>query len=452
MIWLQVLRKIIKGINMARFENKLMKRFYDPDTGSDVYETERGGVSFDLSALRFLHTGVDTIRQIFTCNLKLDVLEKIRFHHENCAGEIININDIPWKLTGSGKKSGYQFILKNLEIGAVVLLKSFYTDADERGSHIKIEVTPQLIDELGLEKVSIRIREIAKNFADTLEASCIAVHLCVDMKGLEIPENFEQQLATRSKRSFKVNSISQASFDVAEAAFIHGRGDTYLFGNSSGLQMCLYDKSKEAIKSDKIDFMEEVWSRTPSVADCFEPEYDNGRKSGVADTVHRLEFRIHHSIIKEFENGNFNKTEKLVHIREAADLRPHLQGLWDYCLNNFRLHHSSTYIHPIWQKLLSEIKWHGFHGSFIYARDQKKTPGQPTRRNVAMWVGNQIRLAVRAGLTTQHLVNHFLSSGLESELADYFGVLLYGSDDLYYCLTEFVDRKYKEHRLNGVVW
>lgn len=435
-----------------RYENKMMKRFYDADTGSDVFEPDRSDVSFDLSALRFLHTGVDTIRQLYTCNLKLEVLDKLAKHYSEKNTDLIEIGGVQWKFSNSGKKSGFQYILKNLDLGFVVLLKSFYFEADVRATHLKIEVTPQCIDELGLVVLTDRLREVGRLFADTLEASGLAVHLCVDMKGLELPEDFEHKLVTRSKRSFKVNGISAANFEVSEAAFVYGRGDTYLFGSASGLQMCLYDKSREAVKSDKLDFMEACWKRTPSVKDCFTPEYNDGRDTGEADTVHRLEFRLHHTIIKEFENGNFNRTGQSVCIREPKDLQPHLQGLWDYCLNNFRLQHSTTYIHPIWQKLMLEVKWFGFHGQFIYARDQKKSAGVAGRRNVAMWLGNQLRLAARSGLTTGHVVQHLLASGLESDLADYFGCLVLGSNDLFYLLTEFVDKRLTDHRLNGAAW
>jgi len=436
---------------MARYENKQMKRIHDPDTGSDMYYSERLTAEYDLSKLRFLHAGIDTIRQLYTCSIRPGVLEQIKTHYDTKASDVIEIGEIEWKLSGSGKKSGYQYILKNLNIGMVVLLKSFYADADQRASHLKIEVTPQLIDELGLELLTNRLRQIGNIFAETLEASGLAFHLCVDMKGLEVPENFEQNLITRAKRNLKVNGISSANFEAASAAFIYGQGQTYLFGNSSSLQMCLYNKSEEAIKSDKLDFCEEVWRRTPGVDDPFTPEYKDGRDGGEVDTVHRLEFRVHHSIVKEFENGNFNKTGQIVCIREPRDLKPHLLGFWEYCLNNFRLQHSTTYIHPIWQKLLSDIKWFNIHPTFIYARDQKKSPGQPSRRNVAMWIGNHLRLAARHGFTTKHVVNHLLSSGLESDLADYFGLLLYGhSDELYLCLTDFVDKRLKDHRLNGV--
>jgi len=448
---------------MARFENKKMKRFFDPLTGADTYEMERGSVEYDLSGLRFLHTGVDTIRQLYNCTLKSEVLQQIASHYDTKTTDVIEIAGIEWKLSSSGKKSGYQYILKNLDIGMVVLLKSFYKEADQQGPHMKIEVTPQLIDELGLEQLTNRLREVGRTFGDTLEASGMAVHLCVDMKGLVLPEDFESMLATRSKRNLKVNAISNAHFEVAEASFVYGRGQTYLFGNSSSLQMCLYNKSEEAVKSDKLDFCESQWRATPSLDDPFTPEYKDGRDGGEVDTVHRLEFRVHHSVLKEFENGNYNRSAKynekgemiepgkLICIREPRDLKPHLQALWDYCLNNFRLHHSSTYIHPIWQKLMEDVSWFNVHPTFIYARDQKKSAGVAGRRNVAMWLGNHLRLAARKGFTTKHVVQHLLSSGLESDLADYFGLLYYGhSSELFLCLTDFVDKRLRDHRLNGV--
>ena len=100
---------------------------------------------------------------------------------------------------------------------------------------------------------------------------------------------------------------------------------------------------------------------------------------------------------------------------------------------------------------MQDIEWFHVHPTFIYARDQKKSPGQPTRRNVAMWIGNHLRLAARKGFTTEHVVKHLLSSGLEADLADYFGLLLYGhSDELFLCLADFVDKRLRDHRLNGV--
>ena len=433
-----------------RFENKLMKRSYDVDSGKDIYSPERGK-DFDLSNMRFLHTGVDTIRQLYNCSIKQDVLEQISTHFEHFKTDVINIGGFLFKLSSSGKKSGYKYILKNLEMGFVVLLKSFYCEAEEMGPHMKIECSPQIIDELGFEKLTKELRAVASLFGDTLEASGIAVHMCVDIKGLELPEDFESKLATRSRRNLKVNGISSGHFGVSEASFVYGQGQTYMFGNTTSMQMCLYNKTLEAVKSDKLDFCEGIWRNTPSLEDPFIPEYKDGKDGNEADEVFRLEFRIHHSIIKEFENGHFNNTGEIVCIREPKDLKQHLQGLWDYSLNNFRLQHSTRYVHPIWQKLMEDVEWFNVHPTFIYKRSAKKSSGQATRRNVAMWLGNHLRLAARKGFTPDHVVSHLLSSGLDSELADYFGLLSYGyHDELSECLYDFVNRRMLDHRLNGV--
>lgn len=434
---------------MARFENKTMKRVFNPSTGEDIYYPERGK-SFDLSDLKILHSGVDTIRQLFICNLRYDVISKLQKHYETAVSDVITINDVSWRFSSSGKRSGYQYILKNLDLGFVVLLKSFYVDVEERGSHIKIEVTPQIIDELGLVGVSNRIRDVAGLFGDTLEASGIAVHLNADFKGLDLSDDFEQKLHTRAKRNLKVNGITESNFEVSSASFVYGKGETYLFGNSSSLQMCLYNKSLEAVKSDKLHFCESLWKRTPSINDFLEPEYNDGSKTGEADTVHRLEFRVHHSIIKEFENGHFNQTGEIVCIREAKDLVKHLGGLWQYCMQNFRYEENRTYIHPLWQKLIEDVNHFRVHETFVYKRSQKKS-GVNTRRNVACYIGNYLRLAARKGYSPGLCVKHFMSASLESELADYFYTKTFGDEgDLERLLYEFCESRLTEHRLNGV--
>lgn len=433
---------------MARFENKYMKRVFNKDNGSDVFYPERGK-PFDLSDVKLLYSGVDTIRQLFVCNLKQDLLQNFEKWREDVVRSVF-IDDYQFSFSSSGKKSGYQYILKNLDLGFVVLVKSFYCDAEERGSHIKVEATPQIIDELGLVGVSNRIREIASLFGDTLEASGVAVHLFTDIKGLKLDDDFEQKLATRSKRNLKVNGISKSHFEAASASFVYGQGQTYLFGLSSSLQMCLYNKSLEAIKSDKLGFCESVWKRTPSLDDCFKPEYDDGSVTGEADTVHRLEFRIHHSIIREFENGHFNQSGNAICIREAKDLINHLGGLWRYCLENFRYQESRTYVHPLWQKLIEDVNSFNIHDSFVYKRAQKKSTVN-TRRNVGCYMGNYLRLAARRNYSAGLCVKHFMEASLERELCDYFGLLQFKDDgDLERLLYEFCESRLTEHRLNGV--
>lgn len=449
---------------MARYENKKMKRIYDPESGLDHFQTERLAAFYDLSGLRFLWRGIDTIRQLYRCTLRSGVYEAIVTHWENASSDVIEIGGIEWKLSSSGKKSSYRFILKNLDVGMVVLLKSYYCEADKEGSHIKIECTPQLIDELGLSLLTKKLREVASVFGDTVVAAGVSVHLALDMKGLELPEDFEDRLICRTKRSLKVNGISDGSFGgVSEASFVYGRGETYMFGKSTAVQMCLYNKSIESVKSGKLAFHEMQWRGTPSVDDCFEPEYKDGSDGNEPDTVHRLEFRIHHSVIKEFENGHFNETQiidnngnvikpgEIVSIREPRDLKRHLQGLWLYCLNIYRLQHSTSYVHPIWQKIGEDIKFSDLPDGWMYTRSVAKRTGLVGKRNIAMWMGNYLRIAAALNFTVSHCVDYFLASGIEFEISHYFGLRLFGeSNELHFVLTEFVTNRLRDHRLNGV--
>ena len=452
---------------MATYENKSMNRRYNSDTGEDIYSTERG-ITYDLSDMRFLHAGIDTIRQLYICNIKKDVLFKIDQHlKKEDASNVIFLGGYEWKFSTSGKASGYQYNFKNLDLGFIVLMKHFYTQSDTRGPHLKIEVTPQAIIKLGLEKLTKALREIGSVFADTLEASGIAVHMAVDMKGLDqsrVLDGFEENLHTRSRRSFKVNGISDASFSTAEAAFIYGRNETFLFGKASGLQLCLYNKTLEANKSGKINFWESIWGLVPKLEanhdDYFfehgilEDEYNDGTDGSEPDTVHRLEFRMHHSIIKQFEVGNFELTGNLVCIREPVDLKKHLNELWRYCLNNFRLSHSTTYEHPAWTKLKTDIQFADMeHPEFLYKRGygQKKLTGTE-HRNVAMYLGNYLKLCAYNDVPPLIVLKHLKAPNVRRSVKRYFesktGEL--SDDDFQKHLQDFIFERLREHRLNGV--
>jgi hypothetical protein len=441
---------------MARYENKTMLRVTNNDKGTDIFQTDQ--LHYDLSAMRFLWSGVDSIRQLYVCNLRPDLIPAIERHYAIKSGDVIEWGGFEWKLSQSGKKSGYKYIFKNLELGFVVLVKSFYKEADKRGSHLKIEATPQIIDCLGLQRLTKRLRQIAQLFGETIEANGVAVHLAVDMKGLDLPDDFDRKLVCHSRRAYKAHGIADISnITLSEMAVTYGKNETFMFGNPSSLQMCLYNKTLEALKSDKLSFHESQWLRTPSVQDLLTPEYGDGSDGDEADTVHRLEFRIHHSIIREFENGSIHGLGKQLSIKEPVDLIKHIQPLFQYCLNAYRLQHSSTYIHPIWQKISEDVRFGFLTGQepdidgFDYKRAVKKSDQGPGRRNVAMWLGNVLRLSARKGLKPDYVVQKLLDSGLDSDLADYFGMHLYGNSDvLHTVLYDFVEEKLRDHRLSGV--
>lgn len=401
--------------------------------------------SFDLSDVRYLHSGVDTVKQLFNCLPRNKVLRQINEHYLFPKNDVISIGGIDWRIVRSSKQSGYQYILKNLDEGFVVLFKSFYADENFHASHLKIEVTPQCIYENTPKSLTERLRVIAGIFGTECEECGIAAHIAVDMKGFRVPADFEARLVAKAKRQFRVNNISNVQVALNEIAAVYGNGQTYTFGSASALQFCLYEKDQEAIKSDKIGFWESVWMTTPSVDDVCVPEYQHG------DRVHRFEMRFHQSIIREFCNASAHtKTGELLQINDFLQLSEHLTALWHYALNNFRLQHSATYIDPYWQSLIEDVVIYPPAPDWFYKRG-KKAPGQSSRRNVAFWLGNAIKLMARKRFTVQFAVSYILESGLDGDLADYFGCFQFGChDELRQCLHEFVRERMERHWLEGV--
>lgn len=419
-----------------RYENKFWHR-----NGKSFFNTKD---SIDLSSMFFLHSGIDTVKQLFSGFLIPSVIHDLSTHDYDKNGSMVNLGGIDWKFSTSSKKTGYQFVLKNLDIGFVVLLKSFFEEPDKHGSHLKIEVTPQAIYESTPITLRNKLREIASVFLSSYTESAIAFHACVDIKNLDLPDDFEANLVTKARRQFRYNSISDAQFQLNETSVVYGNGQSYTFGSASSVQLTIYDKVSESIKSDKITFWESVWSQVPSVDDYSIPEYQQG------DNVSRLELRFHHSIVREFCNGSENIAGDKLDIRNIVQLSDHITSLFRYGLNLFRLQYSTSYIHPVWQCLIEDIEIYPPSPHFMYKRS-KKAPTASSKRNTAFWLGNVIKLMSRKRMSFDHVTKHIMNSGLESDLADYFGLKLFGeSDALYHSLYEFVKQKMESHLLDGV--
>lgn len=425
-----------------RYENKFWNR-----VGSTFINQN---TSVDLSGLKYLHCGVDTIKHLYNCLIRPEVLKLVASAYES-SDQYLTLNGIDWLLTRSSKASGYQYILKNLDLGFVVLLKSFYAEPDLSASHLKIECTPQLIAQHSPQSLTQELKEIASHFCTQLMPSGVSCHIAVDVKGFEVPKDFESRLVAKAKRQYKFNSISNAQLDLNETAVIYGAGQSYTFGSAGALQFCIYDKTAEAIKSDKLAFWQSIWSRVPS--SNFDGDFsqcENMSEYAEVDTVHRIEARFHHSVINQFCWGTKDASGKNIEIKTFEDLFPHLTALWKYSLNNFRLQHSTTYIDPVWQSLIEDIEFFCPSPSIDYRR-APKPPSQNTRRNVAFWLGNQIRLYARKRYTVDYVVATILSSGLEAELSDYFCVKMFGESELLQdVLYEFVSEKMRVLTLNGV--
>ncbi len=394
---------------------------------------------FDLSMVRILHSGVDTFKQLFRGLIDDSALSIITAHYDSAVRYPIVFGDYQFIVSKAGSKSGFQWILKNYDLGVIIMLKSFYAEADTVGTHMKIEYSPHLLlssSAYDIDKMSV---DIASIFLSEFEFSDVAVHIAVDLKGWEAPEDLERNLRTRAKRNFTFAGISEIEFDLSAVAVKYGTKESYTFGGASSLQMCIYDKTKEMHKRDKAHFWGGIWSKTPGIPDPFEPEYQEG------DQVTRIEARFHHSVIRQFCKGT-----KGFEVTNFSQLVPHLTGLYQYMLDNFRFHHSKNFIHPIWQLLMEDVEVLEPLRPLIYQRCYKGESSS-SRRNVAFWLGNAMRLFSRQQFTVDTVVNYFMQSGLLSDLKAYCKIPPNSTDsELFMVLHELVRKRMEEHQINGV--
>lgn len=328
---------------------------------------------FDLSGIRVLHFGTDTVRQLYRGTIKSAVLSLF-----DVKGELVEFAGHQWHPGRIGRDSGYQFRLQNADLGIILLIKSFHVDAITEGPHLKIEVSPHAI----LGRTSAELQSLLDYLADhvLLNSSKVqcAVHIAMDVQGWQPGNEFEQHLHCRSRRTRSFSGID--SLDVYSGSARYGRGETYMFGAPSGIQLCVYNKTAEARARDKLDFWSAVWA----LSGHHDPAQD----------VYRVEFRFHHSVVQQFSDGTCDEdTGELCLSNDYVGLFPFLAGLWRYGLDNFRYLVSPKYFHPAWT-LFRGYSISDDEPKVRYRRHHKTASGF-SGKNVELLLGNFVSLAAR---------------------------------------------------------
>jgi hypothetical protein len=136
----------------------------------------------DLSGLRVVHSGVDTIRQLYRGVLIPDVFQRVVEAFESGFGECLEFGGHVWAV-GSGGKSGYRYRLQNNDLGIIIFLRSWYSEVTESGAHFKVEASPHWIAERDTDTIRADLDRLASVFLSGFEPSGVAVHLCVDIQG-----------------------------------------------------------------------------------------------------------------------------------------------------------------------------------------------------------------------------------------------------------------------------
>lgn len=403
---------------------KLSKRF-SVESLSQGVESSTGRIFYndhsmtDLSNVTIVGQSVDTIRQLFHGIPRIDTLEKLQLTID-AKEQFFQFkpNSDIWYLSKLGKVARYRYKLQSNDQGIVILFGSYYNRLDAPGQHLKIELSPKFIAERNIQSIWDRLdgdyNGLASLFLNEYHSQGCAVHLAVDYQGFTMPESFPTLLSTYSRTIRTFDSISELDLtDFCNPVASYGSPNVernYLIGKADSFQVCLYDKTKEAVKSDKIDYFKRQWS-----------DYDDEKK------VRRLELRFHHSVVREVGNGLGKTFESWLQVAE------HLTDLWRYGmkLTYIRETIASKFLHPIWQLLSQDVEFYLPSKGFNFCR-KKKESVDPIAKNISLLIGNIITLAARAGWDTKQthgqlkrltfypqIVSYYISRGLsENDLRE----------------------------------
>lgn len=391
-----------------------MKKFFDRCSLASLVEGQNdpAGRVFltpaqpvDLSSVRILHTGVDTIRQLYRGVLIEASVAEIAGYLVRGRDPIMTFCGRPW-VVGSGGKSGYRYRLQNNEYGLILFVGSRYGRMDKEGAHLKIECSPHFLKDQSASTVQGILDEIASLLIESPQPTGVAVHIAVDVQGWAPPRDFDCRLTTRSKRRSVHVGLDSIELEGGETIQRYGLGESYLFGLPTSCQFSVYRKDLEAYKRDKLDWWQSVWSQL--CEELGEPVYDADKP------VWRLEWRFHHSVVQQVQR------EQDCGFRAYVDVAPVLTNFLRYGMDLFRLDYDRSYVDPFWQLLYQDVHVLGEHDTFVVRRVYK-TPGLGNERNLAMAFGNMISLYARYGYTSRVVIRHLKGSGLWKELCICWG-------------------------------
>jgi hypothetical protein len=340
----------------------------------------------DLSAVRLLRCGVDTVRQLYKGLLRPDILGLF-----DKPGAIVDFAGERWHSGRVSRDSGYQYKLQNADLGFVLLVKNFNAKVENIGPHLKIEVSPHAIDNLSPERLQARLDHYASQVLTNIEVNQCAVHLALDLQGWTPPADLVSNMHCRARSHRDVSGINELHW--ATKSSVYGRGETSMFGSANGLQLCIYNKTEQARATDKLDYWESVWRRRDSFDETDPDNYDP------TQDVWRVELRYHHSIVQQFASGSVDlQSGQVIDTRTFAAFAGHLDGLWRYGLNQFKYLARRGYYAPIWTLIRDDVRVDLPVDSLLDDTDYRryyKTSRGFSGKNVELFLGNFVSLLAR---------------------------------------------------------
>jgi len=393
----------------------------------------------DLSSVNIVGASVDTVRQLFHGVPKASFITKLEQHVEN-KDEYIRltandlVNDDRWHFSRMGKTGGYRYKMQNNAVGLVILFGSWYGKMDSEGSHLKVELSPHFISQ----RTTAQIWEylhgefvgLSRIFLEEPLAKGVAVHLACDYQGFNLPVDFIQNFITSSRTVRVFDGIASLDLsDFCDAIASYGasdQGKNYLIGKPLGIQMAIYDKSYEIVKSDKVDYFHEEWNIYSLGA------YDN------IQPVRRIEARLHHTVIREIGLGLGIEFEGF---NQVAD---HLTDLWRYALERNRLMINGDargYLNPFWQLLMQDVIFK-VPAQGVKITRKKKEAVDPIARNITSVIGNLVSIMARRNeCTVRHVMRQIHRLHIWPEIQTYYRNRGLDDDDIRDQIKQGLERR-----------
>ncbi|MDR7025924.1 hypothetical protein [Pseudomonas peli] len=340
----------------------------------------------NLSGVRLLRCGVDTVRQLYRGMIRPQIMALF-----DNPGVLVEFAGQRWHAGRVGRDSGYQYKLQNADLGIILLVKNFNAKLDNIGPHLKIEVSPHAIDSLSPERLQARLDFYAAQVLTHVELNQCAVHLALDLQGWTPPADLVARMHCKARTHRDITGINEINWATKSSTY--GRGETSMFGSASGVQLCIYNKTEQARATDKLDYWESVWRRRDSFDETDPDNYDP------AQDVWRVELRYHHSIIQQFASGSVDlHTGQIIDTSSFEGFAAHLDGLWRYGLRQFKLLIRPGYYAPIWTLIRDDVRVDLPVDSLLDDTEYKryyKTSRGFSGKNVELFLGNFVSLLAR---------------------------------------------------------
>ncbi|MDF1653051.1 hypothetical protein P1J24_30075, partial [Pseudomonas aeruginosa] len=155
-------------------------------SAGEIYESPEGRLFFDdklakftdLSGVRLLRCGVDTVRQLYNGMIRLEVMALF-----DEPEDIVEFAGYQWVKGRVGRDSGYQYRLQNADTGLILLIKNHNVKLENIGPHLKIEVSPHALDGADPATLQDMLDDLASAVLAHCETNQCAVHLALDVQG-----------------------------------------------------------------------------------------------------------------------------------------------------------------------------------------------------------------------------------------------------------------------------